>query len=227
VIYTCLIVFAADGMFDSVAFVFALFAVTALLVERYDYFFLLIGVSVFFKYQTAIFLMPLIIYGVIKLVQKNRFELIKNKAFLAGVAFMLVSGSTAILSAPYLIDTRPELVMNSINAFMPNAQIPWSLQSVAVLTTLAATLVYALYMRNKNPLLSMVSLFLLAPSFLLPFFQNWYIPFIFVYILLPQRKSEIVATMIWLIFIIAVLSFGASAFNPIGIIDNLRQTLRI
>jgi hypothetical protein len=36
-----------------------------------------------------------------------------------------------------------------------------------------------------------------------------------------------VATMIWLVFIIAVLSFGASAFNPVGIIDNFRQTLRI
>jgi hypothetical protein len=117
--------------------------------------------------------------------------------------------------------------MNSINAFMPNAQIPWNLQSFAVLLTLAGTLVYVFYMHNRNPLLALSSLFLLVPSFLLPFFQNWYIPFLFVYILIPQRKEEIVATIIWLIFIIAILSFGASAFNPVGIIDNFRQTLKI
>jgi hypothetical protein len=227
VIYTTLIVYAADGMFDSVAFLFSLFAITALLVERYDYFFLLIGAATFFKYQTAIFLMPLIIFGVIKLFQTEKFRLLKNKAFLVGAVFMLASAFTATLSAPYLAQTRPELVMNSINAFMPNAQIPWSLQSSAVLLTLAATLIYVLYMYNKNPLLALSSLFLLAPSFLLPFFQNWYIPFMFVYILVPQQRREIVATMIWLVFIIAVLSFGASAFNPVGIIDNFRQTLRI
>jgi hypothetical protein len=227
IIYATLIVYAADGMFDSVAFLFSLFAITALLVERYDYFFLLIGVSVFFKYQTAIFLMPLIIYGITKLLQTEKGGLLKNRAFLVGVAFVVGSAFTAILSAPYLMQTRPELVMNSINAFMPNAQIPWSLQSSAVLLTLAATLIYVLYMYNKNPLLALSSLFLLAPSFLLPFFQNWYIPFMFVYILVPQQRREIVATMIWLVFIIAVLSFGASAFNPVGIIDNFRQTLRI
>jgi hypothetical protein len=139
----------------------------------------------------------------------------------------VASGFTAVLSAPYLVATRPELVMNSISAFMPNAQIPWSLQSFAILLTLAATLVYVLYMHKRNPLMSLSALFLLVPSFLLPFFQNWYIPFIFVYVLVPQRKGEIVATMIWVIFLIVVLSFGASAFNPVGIIDNFRQTLKI
>ena len=171
--------------------------------------------------------MPLIIYGVIRLIQTKKFGLLKNKAFLVGAVFVLASAFTATLSAPYLLQTRPELVMNSINAFMPNAQISWSLQSFAVLLTLAATLVYVLYMYKKNPLLSLSALFLLVPSFSLPFFQNWYIPFIFVYALIPQRKNEIVATMIWVIFLIVVLSFGASAFNPVGIIDNLRQTLKI
>jgi hypothetical protein len=167
------------------------------------------------------------VYAAIKVLQSQKLRVLKSKVFLVGAAFVAASAFSAILSAPYLMQTRPELVMNSINAFMPNAQIPWSLQSSAVLLTLAATLIYVLYMYNKNPLLALSSLFLLAPSFLLPFFQNWYIPFMFVYILVPQQRREIVATMIWLVFIIAVLSFGASAFNPVGIIDNFRQTLRI
>ena len=67
-----LVIYAADGMFDSVAFLFSLFAVTMFLSERYDYFFLLMGVSVFLKYQAGIFLLPLIIVGLLKLIEKNK-----------------------------------------------------------------------------------------------------------------------------------------------------------
>ena len=228
IIYVGLIIFAANGMFDSVPFLFALFGITMLLLERYDAFFLLIGISVFFKYQTGIFLLPLIVYGMLKLLEKHKIlNLLQNKAVIAGVAFFLVSVYTAYLSAPFLVQTRPELIMNGINAFSPNAQIPWAVQASGILLTLVATVAYALYMLKKNPLLSMSSLFLLAPSFMLPFFQNWYVPFIFVYILIPQQRRELEATLLWLIFIIAMLSFGATAFNPQHIIENFRLTLKI
>jgi hypothetical protein len=117
--------------------------------------------------------------------------------------------------------------MNGINAFLPNAQIPWILQTFSVLLTFTATIIYALHMRNRNSLLSLSSLFLLIPSFMLPYFQNWYLPFIFVYILLPQTKKDTEATMLWLIFMMGVLSFGGAAFNPILIIDNLRIVFHI
>jgi hypothetical protein len=227
IIYIALITYAADGMFDSVPFLFALFGITMLLVKRYDGFFLLIGISVFFKYQTAIFLLPLIVYGILKLLEKHRVSLLRNKTVIAGTAFLLVSAFTAYLSAPYLIQTKPELIMNGINAFSPNAQIPWTIQASGILLTAIATIAYSLYMLNKRPLLSMSSLFLLVPSFMLPFFQNWYIPFIFVYILIPQQRKELEATTLWLIFIIAMLSFGATAFNPQHIIENFRLTLKI
>jgi hypothetical protein len=95
------------------------------------------------------------------------------------------------------------------------------------LLTFADTLIFAFYMRHINILLSLSAVFLLLPSYTLPYFQNWYIPFIFVYILIPQNKKDIQATMSWLILMIAILSFGVSAFNPTQIIDNLRITLRI
>ena len=196
--------------------------------ERYDFFFLLVGVSVLLKYQAGIFLLPLIIVGLLKLVERNNPKsLLRNKAVIAGAVFVLISGFTAYLSAPFLMQTRPELIMNGINAFAPHSQIPWILQSFSVLLTLVATLVYAFYMLNKNKLLSLLALFLLLPSFTLPYFQNWYLPFIFVYVLIPQRKKEIEATMIWLIFMIAVLSFGGVSFNPLQILDNFRSTLKI
>ena len=88
IIYVSLVVYAADGMFDSVAFLFSLFAIYMFVTERYDYFFLLIAVSVFFKYEAGIFLLPLIIVGLIKLFQTNKLSnLLRNKAVIAGAIF--------------------------------------------------------------------------------------------------------------------------------------------
>jgi hypothetical protein len=78
-------------------------------------------------------------------------------------------------------------------------------------------------MLNKNSLLSLSALFLLLPSFMLPYFQNWYIPFIFVYALIPQQKKELDVTMVWLIFMIFMLSFGAISFNPLQILNGLEH----
>jgi hypothetical protein len=228
IVYVSLVIYAANGMFDSVAFLLSLFALTMFMTERYDYFFLLVAVSTFFKYQAGIFFLPLIIVGVLRFFDKTRFSgLLRNKAFVGGAVFVVISGFTAYLSIPFLIEARPQLIMNGINAFSPNAQIPWSLQSFAVLLTLAARLAYALYMLNRNSLLSLSALFLLLPSFMLPYFQNWYLPFIFVYVLIPQQKKELEATTIWLIFMAAVLSFGGIAFNPLQIFDNFRTLLKI
>jgi len=184
--------------------------------ERYDYFFLLITVSIFFKYQAAIFLLPLIVVGLIKLFQTKKLtSLIRNKAVIAGAVFGGASIFTAYLSAPYFLAAGPQLIMNGINAFSSNMQISWGLQSFLVLLILVVTLAYAIYMLKRNSLLSFSALFLLLPSFMLPYFQNWYLPFVFVYVLIPQRKKELEITTLWLMFIIFMLAFSASFFNLI------------
>jgi len=228
IIYVSLVVYAADGMFDSVAFLFSLFALYMFMTERYDYFFLLVAVSVFFKYQAGIFLLPLIIVGLMKLFEKNRLgSLLRNKTVVAGAALGIVSVFTATLSAPYFLATGPQLIMNGINAFSPNSQISWTLQSFSVLLTLAATLAFAVYMLNKNSLLSLSALFMLLPIFMLPYFQNWYLPFIFIYVLIPQQKKELEVTMVWLLFMIVVLSFGGVSFNPLQIFGGLKSLLKL
>ncbi len=103
--------------------------------------------------------------------------------------------------------------MNGINAFSSNTHIAWLNQSFFVLLTLAVTVSYALYMLNKNILLSLSALFLLLPSFMMPYFQNWYLPFIFVYALIPQQKKELNVTVAWLIFMVAVLVFSGTNFQ--------------
>jgi hypothetical protein len=228
IIYVTLVVYAADGMFDSVAFVFSLFAVIMFLNERYDIFFLSIGVSVFLKYQAGIFLFPLIIVGLLKLFEmKKPNQLIHNKPFVLGTAFVGISCFTGYLSAPFLIRTRPELIMNGINAFSSHSQSSWPPQAFFVLLTLAVTVGFAVYMLNKNSLLSLSSLFLLLPIFTLPYFQNWYFPFIFVYVLIPQQRKELTVTMFWLIFIVFMLSFGGVGFNPQPILNFVGNLLRI
>jgi hypothetical protein len=216
IIYVSLIVYAADGMFDSVAFIFSLFAIFMFLTERYDYFFLLVAVSAFFKYQAGIFLLPLIVVGIIRLFQKNKLSsLATNKAVVAGVIFGSASLFTAYLSAPYLIATSPQLIMNGINVFSTSTQVSWSLQSFSVLLTLAVTVAYAVYMLNKNSLLSLSAFFLLIPSFLMPYFQNWYFPFLFVYALIPQQRKELDVTVVWLVFLIVVLGISGANYQPI------------
>ena len=215
IIYVSLVLYAAGGMFDSIAFIFALLAVTMFLSERFDYFFLLIGVSVFFKYQAGIFLLPLIIVSLLKVLEKNNLgSFIKNKAVILAIMLLGISGFTAYLSAPFIIQNRTELVLNAVNAFASNSQIAWNYQAVVILITLAVTLIYATYMLNKNSFLSLSAIFLLLVSLILPYFQYWYIPYIFVYALIPQPKKELEVTILWLIFMILMLCFNG---NPIQI----------
>jgi len=196
--------------------------------ERYDYFFLLIGISVFLKYQAGIFLLPLIIVGMLKLIERNKPRiLLRNKAVIVGAAFMLISVFTAYLSASFLSQTRPELIMNGINGFAPHTQISWTLQLTYIFLTLTATLVYAHYMLNRNSILSLSAIFLLLPSFTLPYFQNWYIPYFFVYILIPQRKTELGITIIWLIIMISLLAFSGMPFNPQQSVNHIQSLFKI
>jgi hypothetical protein len=222
IIYVALVLYAADGMFDSVAFLFSLLAVIMFMRGRLDRFYLFIAVSIFFKYQMAIFLFPLIVVGILMLLKNNRLgRLLRNWAVVLGTVLLLVCCVTAYMSASYIADTRPEMIMNGINAFSHRPEIPWLTQASAVLFTLAATVTYALYMLNRNRLLSLSALFLLLPSFFLSFFQNWYIPFVFVNILFVQSRKEGSATMLWLCVLIGVLYLGGLTFNFEQILGNI------
>jgi hypothetical protein len=225
-IYFPLIVYSANGMIDAVPFLFSLIAITMFLNKRYDYFLLFMALSITFKYQPAIILFPLIIVGVLKLFEQNGFSnIIRNKKVIAATVLAAINVFTAILSAPFLLETRPEFVMNGVNAFSSHAQISWTTQSFAVFLTLTVTLLFAIYMLNKNPLLSFSAIFILLPSFTMPFFQIWYMPFFFIYALIPKRKREREITLIWLIFIVAVLSFGTLSFNPMYVLDGWKRVL--
>jgi hypothetical protein len=227
-LYVTLIVYSANGMFDAVPFLFSLIALDLYLNGRYDYFLLFMALSVTFKYQPAMFFLPLIIMGVLKLFEKQRFpSIIKNKAVIAATVLAVIVVFTAILNAPFLLNTKPEFVMNGINAFGSHTQIPWAAQSFAVLLTLTVTLLFAIYMLSKNPLFSLSAIFILLPSFTMPYFQIWNMPFFFAFALIPKQKREAEITMMWLIFMVAALSFGGISFNPLNVLDGWKRVLRL
>jgi hypothetical protein len=225
-VYVTLIVYSANGMFDAVPFLLSLIALTVLMEGRYAYFLLFMAFSLIFKYQPAIFLLPLIVIGSLKLFEQQRLtSIIRNKKVITATIIAAISIFTAALSAPFLINTRPEFILNGINAFSSQSQMPWALQSFTVLLTLTVTLLFAIYMRNRNPLLSFSAIFLLLPSFTMPYFQIWYVPFLFGYALIPQEKGEKEITVLWLIFMIAMLSFGGVSFNPSNVVDGWKKVL--
>ena len=225
VIYVSLVAYAADGQFDSVAFLISLFAIFMFVTERYDYFLLFFAISFFFKYQTGIFLFPLVLVGLIRLFKERGLrKMVTDKAVVVGAAFGLLSLYTAVLSAPYFMKSTPQLISNGINLFSDNNLIPWSLQTLSIFLTLTITLAYALYMLNKNSLLSFSALFLLLPSFLLPYFQIWYMPFVFVYALIPQRRNELEATTLWLLLMIWILAVSGSNYEPIPLVSHYLQS---
>jgi hypothetical protein len=225
-LYVPLIVYSANGMFDAVPVLFSLIAVTMFLDERYDSFLLFIALSLAFKYQPALFLLPLIIVVALKLYRQQGFSgMIRNKKVIAAAVLVGISGFTAVLSAPFMLETQPELVMNGVNAFSSHTQLTWVTQSFAVLLTLAVTLLFAVYMHKRNPLLALSAIFVLLPSFTLPYFQIWYLPFFFVYAFLPKQKREMEVTMLWLLFMVAMLSFGGIAFNPLHVLDGWQRVL--
>jgi hypothetical protein len=226
ILYFALVIYSANGMFDSVAFLFSIIALTMYLEGRYDYFLLFVAVSATLQYQAGIFLFPLILMGLLKLFKQYRFSsVIKNKAVIVTAVLVVIDGFTAYLSAPFLLETRPELVMNGVNAFSPHSQAPWALQSFAVLLTLTVTLLSAIYILHKNSLISLVAIFTLLPSFTMPYFQPWYLPFFFVYALIPKQKKAVEVTMLWLIFVMTILSFGGLSYNPLQFLDNLKKAL--
>jgi hypothetical protein len=224
--YIVLIVYAANGQFDSIPFLFSMLAISMFLAGRDDWFLFFVAVSSTFKYQAGIFLTPLIIGSLIRLFRSSdRTKIFKNKLLMASLGLFSLDIATAYLGASFLTGARPELVMNGVNAFSPHAQLPWGAQTLVVVLTLGVTLTCCLYLRNESRLISLSILFSLIPAFMMPYFQPWYLPFFFLYPLIQQSKRSIVITMIWLVFIVFVLSFGGLSYNPLAILDNIGRIL--
>ena len=83
IFYIVLIIYAANGQFESVALLFSMLALAMFLDKRYDMFLLLIAISATIKYQAAIFLIPLRQVGLLRLFHNSSLSaILKNKAIL-------------------------------------------------------------------------------------------------------------------------------------------------
>ncbi|MGF3522793.1 MAG: hypothetical protein ACQXXJ_06830, partial [Candidatus Bathyarchaeia archaeon] len=131
------------------------------------------------------------------------------------------------LSLPFLAAVKPEFIMNCINAFSLHAQIPWALQAFVVLLTVLVTLSCAVYLLKRNRIVSIFMFFSLFPCLSMPYFQTWYLPYFFVYLLFPRDERTLEVTVIWMVFMAVVLSFGGFIYNPLTLIENARRVVGI
>jgi hypothetical protein len=69
--------------------------------------------------------------------------------------------------------------------------------------------------------------FSLIPFFTLPYFQVWYLPYFFVYLLIPQPKRSMEVTLLWVTVMVFVISFGGISYNPAAIADHIRTVLGV
>jgi len=227
-LYIALVVYSANGMFDTVAFLFTLIAVRKFFEKRFGLFLLFGAVSLFFKYQAGIFLFPIVLTSIVQLLQQVKPQiLLRNKAVLFAAILAGFSAFTAYLSLPFLVSVKPEFIMNSVNAFNLHAQITWALQASAVLLTILVTLVCAVYLLNRNRLVSSFMFFSLFPCLAMPYFQVWYLPYFFIYLLFPKEERTLEITVIWVVFMAIVLSFGGFAYNPLTLLENIRRMIGI
>ena len=224
--YVVLVLYSANGQFDAVSFLFVFFGLILFSAARYDTFLLLVAVATTFKYQSGIFLAPLVVVGLLRLFRSNNLsEILKNKAIIAAGGLVLFDLFTAFLSLPYLTNTRPELIMNAVNAFSPNSQLNWELHLLIILLFVTVTLIFAVYEMNKSRIISLFAVFSLLPCLTMPYFQPWYLPLFFGYLLIPQNKRSLQVAVLWVIFVSVVLSFGGLSFNPVLILDKIRKAL--
>jgi hypothetical protein len=115
--------------------------------------------------------------------------------------------------------------MNGVNAFSPHGQISWELQAFIVLLFVGITLFVSVRLMNKSRLVSLFAVFSLLPCLTMPYFQPWYMPLFFVYLLIPQNKHSLQITIVWIVFVAIVLSFGGLSYNPLFILDRVRGVL--
>jgi hypothetical protein len=226
--YITLVIYAANGQFDSVAILFCVPAFAMFLKEKDDAFLLFAAVATTFKYQAGIFLLPLVALSLIRLAkQPNPLSIFKSKALLLAIGLAAVDLFTMFLSVSYLADVSSEFTLNTVNAFNPQAQIPWGWQVFAVILTLVFTLSCAVYLLKTSRIISFFMVFSLIPFFILPYFQVWYLPYFFVYLLIPQTKRSMEVTLLWITIMVFVISFGAISYNPAAIVDHIRTVLGV
>jgi len=95
------------------------------------------------------------------------------------------------------------------------------------LLTILVTLVCAVYLLNRNRLVSSFMFFSLFPCLAMPYFQVWYLPYFFIYLLFPKEERTLEITVIWVVFMAIVLSFGGFAYNPLTLLENIRRMIGI
>lgn len=225
--YYLLILYSANGMFDALPIFFSLLSVIMLTegCPTKSIFYAVLGT--FFKYQVGIFLMPLILMELSVLYRKKALpRFLKSGTFPIMLILTLTVAYTAYLNIPFLANVRPELVMNGIYVFSHHPQLHWHVQLSAVLLTLSVTFAIIVYFLRKGcTICSMLLFYALFPGLSLPYFQQWYFPYLYIYLLIPWEKRSINFMALWLIAVTCIITLGNFMYDPIWLLDRLNKVI--
>jgi len=222
-----LILYSANGMFDSIPLLFSLVSVIEFVKNHYSKSVIYAIVAASFKYQAAIVLAPLMLIALIRLYKDvGLCDIAKKTGLPFTLILVSVEAYTVYLNAPFIMRTRPELIMNSIYLFGPHAQLPWQTRFFAIFSTLALTLIIALHMLRKGGNINSSLLFYaLLPFFTMAYFQPWYFPYFYIYALIPERASQVNFVVLWLVAISLILSLGYFKYDLLWMAELIRRAL--
>lgn len=222
-----LIMYSANGMFDAIPLLFSLMSVIEFVKNHYSKSVIYATVAAFFKYQAAIFLIPLTLIALIRLYKDVGLYDAAKKIWLPFTLILVsVEAYTTYLNIPFMMRARPELTMNGIYLFGPHAQIPWQTRFFAIFSTLAFAIIIVLYLLRKGGTISSLLLFYsFFPFFTMAYFQPWYFPYFYIYALIPERASLVNVVVLWLVVISLIISLGYCRYDPLWMTELIRRSL--
>jgi len=222
-----LILYSANGMFDAIPLLFSLISVIEFVKNHYSKSVIYATVATFFKYQAAIVLVPLMLIALIRLHKDVGLYDMARKIWLPFTLILVsVEAYTAYLNIPFMMRARPELIMNSVYLFGPHAQLPWQTRFFAIFSTLALTIIIALYLLRKGGAISSLLLFYsFLPFFTMAYFQPWYFPYFYIYALIPERTNLVNVVVLWLVATSLIISLGYFRYDPLWMAELIRRSL--
>ena len=225
--YYLVILYSLNGMFDSLPLIFSVLAMINFIEERKEACLFLGFLGFFFKYQVGMFLLPLMLVSFILICkEKGATSIFRDMRLNVTFVLAVIIASTLFVSLPYIILLRKDLVMNSLYLFMTPVFLAETVHFAIILLMVFLTLFLAIYGLKRDLWLSVFVFYLILPCIILPYFQQWYFPYIFIPILLMKNKRSSTLYAIWILILIFAITMGSLRYDPVWLLEKVLSSFR-
>jgi len=205
--YYIVVLYSLNGMFDSIPVLFSILALSNLIKKRYEASFLFLSIGFLFKYQVAIFLLPLFLINFLNIfTKKDLLSILRNAKITAAFLFIAVSSVSLIESLPYILNVRENLIMNPLYLFRLPVNVSWVYHLFALSVVLIFSFLCVFFSFKRNRTFSAFISYLLLPFVSLPYFQPWYFMYVPLPALLIKDKRFSALFVVWLVTIALLIA---------------------